>query len=259
MFFLFIDGEPIKYAFPDALEANYYLRGLDWEAGVLPAGRHTFEIRCDHTYQVSESNETNNIYSRTFDITHRPTEKPIINSFSINNNAVYTTDNIVILNNAADNEPIEYMASENPNFIGAKWLDYSESPKFTLSSGSGKKTVYFKIQNADNEFDQKIDGIYYLPDWEIVKYAQSTAAIGIVTINGTPASQRDIIAAFVDGECRGTGRVYLINADSVEGPTAHVLIMHIYGDDKKDINFKLFDISEDLVMDIEKHLPDKSG
>jgi len=40
------------------------------------------------------------------------------------------------------------MASESQDFAGAIWQAYSRAPKFTLSAGSGTKTVYFKVSNS---------------------------------------------------------------------------------------------------------------
>jgi hypothetical protein len=40
------------------------------------------------------------------------------------------------------------MASQSSTFTGAVWQGYSPAPSFTLSSGSGTKTIYFKVKNA---------------------------------------------------------------------------------------------------------------
>ena len=76
-----------------------------------------------------------------------PLQPPTITSFSINNGAASTTSQTVTLNNTATENPTFYMASEDSNFTGASWISYSSSPQFTLSSGGGTKTVYFKVIN----------------------------------------------------------------------------------------------------------------
>jgi hypothetical protein len=43
------------------------------------------------------------------------------------------------------------MASESSDFNGAIWQTYSVAPSFTLSTGSGTKTVYFKVKNIFTE------------------------------------------------------------------------------------------------------------
>ncbi|MBF0227867.1 MAG: hypothetical protein HQK76_20665 [Desulfobacterales bacterium] len=74
-----------------------------------------------------------------------------ITSFKINNGAGSTTSKTVTLNNSANGNPTYYMASESSTFSGATWKTYSSSPSFTLSSGNGTKTVYFKITNNAEE------------------------------------------------------------------------------------------------------------
>ena len=77
--------------------------------------------------------------------------KPTITSFKINNDATSTTSRTVTLNNSTTNSPTQYMASESSSFSGASWLTYATAPSFTLSSGNGTKTVYFKVKNATGE------------------------------------------------------------------------------------------------------------
>jgi hypothetical protein len=76
---------------------------------------------------------------------------PGVTSFKINAGAASTANSLVTLNNTATNSPTHYKASEDPNFSEASWLTYSTVPKFTLSAGSGTKTVYFKTQNIFGE------------------------------------------------------------------------------------------------------------
>jgi hypothetical protein len=77
--------------------------------------------------------------------------KPKVNSFTINNNAASTTSRTVTLNNSCTGSPTHYIASESSSFSGATWKAYSTAPSFTLSSGNGTKTVYFKVKNAIGE------------------------------------------------------------------------------------------------------------
>ncbi|MCX7847579.1 MAG: C10 family peptidase [bacterium] len=73
---------------------------------------------------------------------------PTVTAFSINNGAASTSTRTVSLNNTCSGSPTEYMASESSSFSGASWLPYSPAPSFTLSSGNGTKTVYFKVRNS---------------------------------------------------------------------------------------------------------------
>jgi len=84
---------------------------------------------------------------------------PAVTSFAINNGAASTTSRSVTLNNACSGTPTQYMASESSSFSGASWQTYSTAPSFTLSSGNGTKTVYFKVKNATGESSASSDTI----------------------------------------------------------------------------------------------------
>jgi hypothetical protein len=79
-----------------------------------------------------------------------------------------------------------YMASEASDFAGASWQPYSTVPKFTLSAGSGTKTVYFMAQNIFGDSAVKSDTISalapVLSSFKINAGAASTAN-GKVTLN----------------------------------------------------------------------------
>lgn len=71
--------------------------------------------------------------------------------FSINNGDENTSSETVTLNHVATNGPTHYMASESSSMAGAQWQAYSSAPSFTLSSGTGVKTVYMKVKNDHGE------------------------------------------------------------------------------------------------------------
>jgi hypothetical protein len=85
---------------------------------------------------------------------------PVVTSFKINAGASSTMNGTVTLNNTGANFPVYYMVSEDPGFAGASWQTYSTAPKFTLSGGSGTKTVYFKTQNIFGESSVVSDTIF---------------------------------------------------------------------------------------------------
>jgi cytochrome c oxidase assembly protein Cox11 len=76
---------------------------------------------------------------------------PSVTSFQINSGAATTASSSVILNNSASNTPTQFMASESPSFAGATWTYYSVQPKFTINSGVGTRTIYFKVKNSVGE------------------------------------------------------------------------------------------------------------
>ncbi|MDM8007792.1 MAG: thrombospondin type 3 repeat-containing protein [Phycisphaerae bacterium] len=83
----------------------------------------------------------------------------VLNTFAINNGATSTTSRTVTLNNSCSNSPTQYLASESSSFTGATWQTYAAAPSFTLSTGNGTKTVYFKVKNAAGESSVKNDPI----------------------------------------------------------------------------------------------------
>ncbi len=76
-------------------------------------------------------------------------------AFSINNGAAVTANPTVTLPNISVETTgslvTHYMASESSDFTSATWRPYASIPMFTLSSGSGIKTVYFKVKGLLNE------------------------------------------------------------------------------------------------------------
>ena len=75
---------------------------------------------------------------------------PKVTGFAINNAAPNTTSRTVTLNNRylTAGGASHYRASEKSDFSDIYWQSYSNAPQFTLSAGSGQKTVYFQIKNA---------------------------------------------------------------------------------------------------------------
>jgi hypothetical protein len=69
---LYIDGTRVKYADITSLAAGWAISVTDASNDPLSAGTHTFKVLCDYNNEVSESNEGNNEYSRTFKITKSP-------------------------------------------------------------------------------------------------------------------------------------------------------------------------------------------
>jgi len=96
-------------------------------------------------------------------------QPPVVTEFAINDGADTTQNRAATLNNATDNDPTHYMASESPDFSEATWQLYSTGPEFTLSSGDGEKTIYFKTKNEAGESNVVSDTILLqAAGWKIV-------------------------------------------------------------------------------------------
>jgi len=89
-------------------------------------------------------------------------QNPFILSFKINGGQSKTSSTKVTLNNKCLGDPIEYMASERPDFAGAVWKPYSTNPTFTLSPLPGTKKVFFKVRNKVGESSVVSDTIELL-------------------------------------------------------------------------------------------------
>ena len=116
-------------------------------------------------------------------------EYPVVSSFQVNNGAVETTSRTVTLDNTATGNPTEYMASETESFADATWLTYTAAPDFTLSSGGGVKTVFFKVKNASGESAVASDTITFKELPVVTAFQINNGAVDTtsrkVTINST--------------------------------------------------------------------------
>jgi PKD repeat protein len=78
-------------------------------------------------------------------------ETPLhLNSFNINGGAKTTAVRQVVLNHGCSGVPVEYVASASATFAAAVWVPWTAAPPFTLSPGSGDKTVYLKLRDAQH-------------------------------------------------------------------------------------------------------------
>ena len=81
------------------------------------------------------------------------------------------------------------------------------------------------------------------PSWIPVIYTNSTTAYGVVTIDGTAASQGDIVGTFVGEECRAVGDIIINDG------TAYVTLL-IQGETVEEAGFRFYDASEDKIYDL---------
>jgi fibronectin type 3 domain-containing protein len=111
-------------------------------------------------FQVENSGGQSGVLSDTITLT----VPPVITSFAINNGAATTTSRRVTLNNTCLNEPLEYAASESPDFAGATWQPYSTAPEFVLSSCLPTNTVYLRVRNLGGQSATVSDTIVVVSD-----------------------------------------------------------------------------------------------
>jgi len=63
-----INDEIVRSAYHDGLKSNYYVSKKDFKYIFQSAGKYTITFICDSKYQVTETNETDNIYTKTVEI-----------------------------------------------------------------------------------------------------------------------------------------------------------------------------------------------
>ena len=66
--YLYVDGVYKTYGYAVSLGANTYTYWNDYSIGSLSAGTHTISITADATYAVTESNESDNSYTKTITV-----------------------------------------------------------------------------------------------------------------------------------------------------------------------------------------------
>jgi len=90
------------------------------------------------------------------------------------------------------------------------------------------------------------------PNWQRVNYRDSTVFSAIVTLNGKPVSEGDVVGAFVDKECRMIATVFKNNDSTFVSSVIH-------GEKPEKISFKLWLKSENKVIDMKQTVMSKPG
>ena len=88
--------------------------------------------------------------------------------------------------------------------------------------------------------------------WAPVIYSDSTTAYGIVTIGGVPASEGDVVAAFVAEECRARANVV------VHEGAAYTTVI-VSGEVPEEVKFKVYDASAEAVYEVEGSVSSDPG
>ncbi len=93
-----------------------------------------------------------------------------ITAFAINNGDDETGTLLVTLNSTYGGmAPTECMASESEDFDGASWQPYASAIPFSVTSGTGPRTVYFKVRNSSGETSEASDDILLMPEMVVVE------------------------------------------------------------------------------------------
>ena len=116
---------------------------------------------------------------------------------------------------------------------------------FTAPLVLGRQIFRFQLVVNNGQEDAVPDEVMVTiseADWIPVVYTNSSTLIGQVTINGLHAAAGDIVGAFVDGECRGWGEVFMHN-------NASFVSMNVQGETTATVDFRVIDMSEQQICD----------
>ena len=104
---------------------------------------------------------------------------------------------------------------------------------------SQKRTTFVYNSTADNSryVNENVtpDNNYWLP--EVSQYADNMSIVAMLNIDGEIAKDNYEIAAFVNGECRGSARPVYIEALDV-----YVVFMMVFGEESEELSFKYYDV-----------------
>ena len=149
-----------------------------------------------------------------------------------------------IIKGYGDNTTSVYYTSDDPATPSAWW------PSITLNPGQGymykSNTNTSFIYAAGNGTSAKVDSRdnNY---WVAAKsqYANNMTIIAMLSIDNEIVKGDYEIAAFANGECRGSARpIYNEYLD------AYILLLTVYGDDVEELTFKYYDIDTDTEYEL---------
>ncbi len=143
------------------------------------------------------------------------------------------------LSASADYGTVEPLANETITF----------SVSEATAVGKYEETIYLADNNGiEVPFTLTLIVEGDKPNWTVDKhrFEKWMTSIGTLSILGTPSyDEDDIVAAFIDGECRGVAQpTYIARYDN------SFLMFDIYGDDEdtgKDVTFKVYDASTGIL------------
>jgi len=142
-----------------------------------------------------------------------------------------------------ENIPVWLTASEDIGVIGP---DETREITFYINDGLNIGTYERSIAlSSDFGYDESLDlSVTILadkPDWFVDPslFEHSMSIFGSLWIESVVSTDtRDIVAVFVDGQCRGVGNLYY-----EEGISDYLLALTVYGDTGDDLEFRVWDAS----------------
>ena len=112
------------------------------------------------------------------------------------------------------------------------------------SNANNVKTFRYSTTVTNNSRSENtVEEYYWIADAS--KYPSNMTVIAMLNIDGEAATDNYEIAAFANGECRGSARPFY-----VEEMDSHVLIMTIQGEEVEELTFKCYDVNYDTEYEL---------
>lgn len=151
--------------------------------------------------------------------------------------------------------PITSTTSAKSTIISSTIATTSTSTKLTSSTSSSSSIISTTTSTSVKTTTtvDKIQYIYEKTGWKITIYPNSGTLYSIATLNGEYLKKDDIVAAFVDGECRAGFVVTAING----GISYSSLVIN--GVKPETVNFKMYKASNGEYYDSSKTIINVPG
>ncbi len=191
----------------------------------------------DPDFPVQEIEVTLNVYR----VNHAPTIN-LPDSFSFNKNESLIRNFEPYINDS-DGDPIflSYLPSRNVNVS----VDNHEVTFTATPNWYGSQVYTFTVDDGQATASDSVSVIVLptdIPTWLPVIYPNNPATVyGVITIDGIPVTNDDVISAFAGDECRGTGSIVIDNGQSY---TTMLVNLNTSGEG---VIFKVYDESADIV------------
>ncbi len=178
-------------------------------------------------------------------------QTPVINlpaNFSFNRNGSLMVDFSGFVYDA-DGDDLSLGVSANANI--SVDIDGMNVTFGAAQDWIGSEHIVFSVSDG-NSFSTDTVEVFVnplnLPNWEPVVYPNNPATIyGQISIEGIPARNNDIVAAFVGSECRGTANVVVIDR-----ATAYATLLVQLNDPNEHVELKVYSYALDSVYDVQQ-------
>ena len=176
-------------------------------------------------------------------------------SFSFDKNGSLTVNFAAYISDA-DNDPLNLSVSGN---IHIQISIIGTQVTFTADQNwVGSENITFGVSDTDLTAYDNVTVIVNpvnVPDWQPVVYPTNPATVyAQVSIEGIPAQLNDLVGAFVNNECRGTGEIVLIDR-----ATAYSTILVNLAASGELVTFKIYSYANDTVYPVQETLTMQTG